>query len=153
MIRLQVVFRKKVNPVDLHLSVVHYGQMDFDRDGRTDVQCSVPEIGATNRAMPMVPKPPPDEEADDPIGITVRFPKSEYEDYGLIADLWNAVDEVNGLQRRHKWKPSSVLRHAARALRDDLRRQLEDWPKTKSDQEAFLRRVIADAKKEHDKKK
>lgn len=93
--------------------------------------------------MATVPYPPEGEDGDDPIGITVRFPKDEYEDYKLIADFWNAVDRFRGVERRHKWKPSSVLREAARALRKQLKDQLADWPKVEAEQTEYVRRLSA----------
>lgn len=104
--------------------------------------------GAKTGVMSLVPHPPPDEESDEPVTVSLRFSRDEWEDYKLIAELWNKLDRVRGVKRRLKWKPSSVLRYAARQLLDSVRAQLTDWPRTVAAQEAFLHRVIAEAEKE-----
>lgn len=113
--------------------------------------------GATNTSMSMTGLPPREDakkEADEPKGITVRFPPAEMADYELIADLWNALDKVQGVQRSVKWKPTGLLRHAARELRDAVKKKFGEWPTDPSaadEREAFIRRIVEASKKQQGK--
>lgn len=111
-------------------------------------------MGDMAKRLDLIPLPPPkeEEEKDDPKGITVRFSPEDHEQLLLIARLWNALDEAMGVKRRHSWKASSVLRHAARFLRDQLKEKMRDWPSEPSQQEAFIERHVAAARRMNEPK-
>jgi hypothetical protein len=116
---------------------------------------TVQQNGATTGPMNPMPPPADDDDSVDPKGITVRFPPDEMKDYELIADLWNAIDEATGVQRKVKWKPTSILRHAARELRKAVKKKLGEWPTDPAGREAFIRKVVAESSapplKKHEK--
>lgn len=127
--------------------------MTVATQAETFVQWPAPKNGAKRRDMGIGHYPGEEEEAEQPMGLTIRFRPEELEDLKLIARLWNSVDAARGVKRKRKWKATSVARYACRLLRDQIAREGEDWPRGAGQQDSWLVKKLAELERELKRKK
>lgn len=85
---------------------------------------------------------PMGENGDEPVkATTIRVPLSLYRDLEFISELWDAFDEAREIEKRVKWKPTSVMERLLSIGVLGFSAQIGGLPKSDAERAELLRKA------------